>query len=511
VRKRMVLTAVALAGLYALGAQLVFWFLEAPEAGAAFFPPAGLTVATLMLTPRRTWPVWLAAFAVAEVSIDLIHGQTPGMALGFAAANVLEPVVGASLIILLMKAGAVTRRGSLARFVAGPVAAGPVVGALIGAGVATVLADAQFGSTFGRWWLGDALGVLVVATPIVAWKRRLYEEAPASLTEDALIAAVAALVVIVPGLFSHFSVAYAVLPVLMFAALRGGAFGVAVSGFAVAFSADWIVATNRAESLFPLRSPERMLVELQVFLAVTLLAALVFAVEVAERTRAERSLREAERERAQQQLLTVRAVARERERMARETHDIVGHALNVMLLSAGAARRVLDHDPDAATELLGQAETVGRDAFRDLDAALGLGDGAPELAPGRGLGDLDELVARLNRAGLEVEVECEGTAHVLPRMIDMSAYRIIQESLTNVAKHTEASHTRVQVRYEPDLLVLTVADDGHGTTGKQRRNGRGIIGMRERVAMLGGYLEAGPNEAGGFEVHAELPIEARSR
>jgi signal transduction histidine kinase len=243
----------------------------------------------------------------------------------------------------------------------------------------------------------------------------------------------------------------------------------------------------------------------QLFIGITLTAGLVLAVEASERVRAERKLREAEAAHARQEVMTLQAVIQERRRIVRETHDIVGHALNAMILSAAAARRVLSIDPPAAQELLGTAEEIGRDAFRDLDVALGLVEPNTELAPARGVGDLTELVERLERAGLNVALQVDGTRRALPKLVDWSAYRIVQESLTNVTKHANGSRARVNVRYEPQRVVLTISDTGTASATVNGSGGRGLVGMQERVAMLGGRMDVGPVDEGGFIVHAELP------
>jgi signal transduction histidine kinase len=256
-----------------------------------------------------------------------------------------------------------------------------------------------------------------------------------------------------------------------------------------------------------MKSADHALIDTQLFIAVTLLSALVLAVEVAERTRAERVSRRAETERAKAELAAMQAAATERQRIARETHDIVGHALNVIILSGAAARRVMKRDNEKAKALLATIESVGRDAFRDLDIALGLTDQSPDFTPLKGLADLDELIDRLVQAGMAVDYEVVGSPRPLPRLLDGSAYRIIQESLTNVAKHSSDAHTRVHVRYAPSTLVLEVTDDGAGPPIRNGRSRRGLVGMRERVAVLGGHLEVGPVDEGGFSVVAELPID----
>ena len=186
----------------------------------------------------------------------------------------------------------------------------------------------------------------------------------------------------------------------------------------------------------------------------------------------------------------------------------MGHALNVMILSGAAARRVLDTDGPEAKRLLATVEEVGRDAFRDLDFALGLAEESTDFVPLHGLADLDQLVGRLARAGMEVDYEIEGSPRPLPRLIDGSAFRIIQESLTNVAKHAADARTHVYVRYAPTTLKLEVSDGGgRPAFPTDGGGGRGSVGMRDRVAVLGGYIEAGPKAGGGYSVTAELPLE----
>jgi signal transduction histidine kinase len=356
----------------------------------------------------------------------------------------------------------------------------------------------------------------VVATPLLAFARRQYNPLDPAVWELALIAAVAAAVTVIPPMYLHESFAYAVLPVLIVAALRGGPLGVGVSGFGVGFGTSWVVATGHYATLLTTRGPAAAVVRTQLFIAVTILAALVLAVEVVQRIRVERRLLRAETQRIEAEVAGMEAAASERRRIARETHDILGHALNVMILSGAAARQVVDFDLTQAKELLATIEDVGREAFRDLDIALGLADLSPEAAALKGLGDLDELVGRLARTGMHVSYDVEGGPRQLPKLVDGSAYRIIQESLTNIAKHATGATGHVHVRYAPAALHLEVTDTSNGSSppngAEPGRNGkgvtsRGLVGMRERVAVLGGHLEAGPVAGGGFSVTAELPLE----
>ena len=167
---RMLALAVCSAAPTRSLALLTFWYFSNPQSGVVFFPSAGLTLAALLLTRRRTWPLWLAAVAVAEISIDLAHGQTLFMAVGFATANVVEPLVAATLISGSKNHLDAAPRRYLLRYVACAVIIGPLVGGLIGGPVAAIAGTGDFASTAAKWWLGDAIGVLVVATPVLAWR-----------------------------------------------------------------------------------------------------------------------------------------------------------------------------------------------------------------------------------------------------------------------------------------------------------------------------------------------------
>ena len=208
----------------------------------------------------------------------------------------------------------------------------------------------------------------------------------------------------------------------------------------------------------------------------------------------------------------------ERARIARELHDVVAHAVSVMVVQAGAARFALGTDEDEVRERLLSVETTGRSAVDDLRRLLDLlradEQNQPldddDVGPAPGLGRLDELVDSLQRAGLPVRLETDGLPAELPPMLDVTAYRVVQEALTNVLKHSAAQWVRVQVRAGADVVVLEVADGGPARGAGDRPDrpgGQGLVGMRERVALFGGRLEAGP--AGqGWRVRAELPLVA---
>ena len=244
---RVLMWAAVVGGLYAIGAYLTVHYLAASGSGASFFPPAGLTLAALVLVPRRTWPVFLLAIGIAEFSLDMWSFHLPtSMAIGFTAANTIEPLVGASLTRFAASRWRQTPRSVVLQYFLYAVLAGPFVGGVIGGFTASTFGHGTFLHNTGEWWLGDALGVLVVATPIIAWTRRNFYDTPASLAELIAITVVALGITIVPAVYMHETLAYAALPVLMYAAIRGGPFGVGLAGLGVGFGASWVVASGHA-------------------------------------------------------------------------------------------------------------------------------------------------------------------------------------------------------------------------------------------------------------------------
>jgi signal transduction histidine kinase len=213
----------------------------------------------------------------------------------------------------------------------------------------------------------------------------------------------------------------------------------------------------------------------------------------------------------ERELAARNAVEAERARIARELHDVVAHHMSVMVVQAGAARAVAETDPEAASEALRQIESSGRAGLAEMRRLLEIlkagqeGDGR---APQPGLAHLDELLRGMNATGLPVEAVVEGSARSLPPGVDLSAYRIVQEALTNSLKHAPGARARVLLRYEPEALVLEVADDGPGPPADENGSGgHGLIGMRERAQLFGGELWTGPRPGGGFLVRARLPVD----
>jgi signal transduction histidine kinase len=203
------------------------------------------------------------------------------------------------------------------------------------------------------------------------------------------------------------------------------------------------------------------------------------------------------------------AVAEERARIARELHDIVAHAVSVMVLQVGAVRHKLPEALAEEGEALTGVEHAGRTALvemRRLLAAMRSDGDEAELTPQPGLDGLDSLATEVSRAGLPVRLHVEGEPFALPRAIDLSAYRIVQEGLTNALKHAHAGRADVTVRYRSDRLELEVRDDGVGAAATDGL-GHGLVGVRERVKIYGGEMTAGPANGGGFVLDARLPLE----
>lgn len=241
-----------------------------------------------------------------------------------------------------------------------------------------------------------------------------------------------------------------------------------------------------------------------------------WAIGLAVRLQREYELSLAEENRALKSELEERsrlAVAEERARIARELHDVVSHAISVTVLQARGGRKMLGVDDTEVLHALDAIEHTNAQALSDMRRLLFLlreTDDDPGAGPQPSLAHMDSLIEKARASGLPVQLEITGTAGAAPPGVDLSAYRIIQESLTNVLRHGGTSATaRVIVAYGADEVEVTVADTGKGVAGSGGR-GHGLIGIRERVAVVGGHVEAGPAESGGFVVNAHLPYEVDS-
>jgi len=245
------------------------------------------------------------------------------------------------------------------------------------------------------------------------------------------------------------------------------------------------------------------LVFIPVLFAIGWLAGFALRERGAQAEAAEERAAQAERER---DIASRLAVAEERARIARELHDVVAHAVSVMVLQVGAVRHGLSEAEDR--DALESVEHAGRTALTEMRRLLGAmrSDGeSAELAPQPGLDDLDPLLEELGRAGLPVRLHVEGERYPLPRALDLSAYRIVQEGLTNALKHAQAAEAEVTVRYRAEELELEVRDDGRGSADSDGL-GHGLVGIRERVKIYGGQMTAGTPTEGGFVLSARLPL-----
>ncbi|MFJ9468171.1 sensor histidine kinase [Streptomyces caniferus] len=211
------------------------------------------------------------------------------------------------------------------------------------------------------------------------------------------------------------------------------------------------------------------------------------------------------------------AVTAERLRIARELHDMVAHSIGIIAIQAGVGSRVIRTQPAEAGEALRAIEATSRETLSGLRRTLvslrqaDQGATAPEqspLAPSPGLADVERLAAATTDAGVVVDLRRSGEQRALPADIDLSAYRIVQEALTNVVRHADTGHCRVAIHYGDEELSVEIVDDGRGITGNGLAHGFGLVGMRERVGLLNGHLSAGPRPEGGFRVAVRLPLPA---
>jgi signal transduction histidine kinase len=206
---------------------------------------------------------------------------------------------------------------------------------------------------------------------------------------------------------------------------------------------------------------------------------------------------------------TITAIVEERTRIARELHDVVAHAVSVMVVQAGAAEQVIDDDPKLARKALGTIRSTGIGALAEMRRVVTMlreDDHVGDLAPQPGVAVLPTLVEDANGGGLDVELVIEGDQRPLPVGLDLAVYRIVQEALTNVRRHAAASRATVALRYGEDYIEVEVCDDGRGASDLTASAGHGLIGMRERAALYGGRVETVSRNDAGFTVRAILPV-----
>jgi signal transduction histidine kinase len=269
-----------------------------------------------------------------------------------------------------------------------------------------------------------------------------------------------------------------------------------------------IVLAIGVEALVAYRDP---LKNLSAFIATCIVFGLIWTAaftlgrKFEEADEAKKRAAQAEREREERALT---AVTEERARIARELHDVVGHSVSVMTVQASAVRRLLRPEQAREREALLIVERTGREALAEMRRMVGVlrrPEEGPALAPQPSLEHVGRLVEQAREAGLSVELRVEGDPQPLPAGVDLTAYRLVQEGLTNALKHARAERAQVVVRYGDGDLEVTVSDDGRGA-GSGDGGGHGLVGMRERVAVFGGELEAGPRAEGGYRLRAKLPV-----
>jgi signal transduction histidine kinase len=365
--------------------------------------------------------------------------------------------------------------------------------AMAGIGVTgAVLGREHFDGPEGPLWF-DILAILVIVLPLLA-RRRFPFGAPAAMgVAAALTSFVDRTVVPYDGV--TFLVGCAAL--FLVGSLRDRA--QAVAGFAVAEGVLAVVLHNH-----PTLGVGDFVVASIIFAIVWTIAFGVGRKSVEADEAKERANR-AEREREERARV---AVAEERARIARELHDVVGHSVSVMTVQASGVRRLLRPEQEREREALLIVERTGREALAEMRRMVGVlrrPEEAPALAPQPSLEHLSRLVEQAREAGLPVELRIEGEASQLPAGVDLTAYRLVQEGLTNVVKHARATRAEVLVNYGDGYLEVTVRDDGKGV-GNGDGGGHGLVGMRERVSVYGGELDAGPQTGGGYRLRAKLPL-----
>lgn len=357
--------------------------------------------------------------------------------------------------------------------------------------VAVLLALAGFTElTLRGWLLPREIAVVLFMTVPFIWRRRV----------PLLSAVLVALGVAAAGRPpTDLHLILVALPFAMYslgahASDRAATVGLAISLIALSLSA---VATST-------ESAARDVV------SITVVVVTAFALGRAMRSRELRTVASVERaavlERGREADLR-HAASEERARIARELHDVIAHGVTVMVVQAGAADQIMDRDPVRARQALVAIQDTGRQALTDLRHMLGLvrEDDTLGFAPRPGLQELDALVDEMRSAGVPIEVEIRGTPRRLPAGVDLSAFRILQEALTNVLKHAGDARARVVVAYTPSAVELEVVDDGRE---HPQGHGHGLVGIRERVLLYGGTLEAGAAREGGYRVRARLPVDA---
>ena len=367
-----------------------------------------------------------------------------------------------------------------------------ILGGVVGGIVPAIVLQHTKNGPDGPLWF-DILAVIGFTAPLLL-RRRFPLKAPLAIY---VVIGLTSFVdrMLVPSIFVAFAAALAGLVLIGMYSERSKA----VAGLVVVEGIALVVGHND-----PTQQPGDY-VWLAILFAVAWTVGFGLGGKFREVDEAKEQAARAEREREERARL---AVADERARIARELHDVVGHSVSVMTVQASAVRRLLEPDQEKEREALLVVERTGREALAEMRRMVGVlrrPEEAPALAPQPSLEQLDRLVEQAREAGLPVELRVEGAPLQLAAGVDLTAYRLDQEGLTNALKHARAGHAEVLVRYSDGHVELTVSDDGTGDGGGDK-GGHGLVGMRERVSVYGGELEAGPRREGGYRLRAKLPI-----
>jgi signal transduction histidine kinase len=356
----------------------------------------------------------------------------------------------------------------------------------------------------GCWWASscassshlDALGIVLLALgPVALVFRRRYPRE---------VLAVVFVVTLIYASLGYFQGPNYIAPAIAFVnAVMAGERTAA----RVALGAGWVLFLWLPALLGNTSAPSALG-------AVAIAAWMLVLLAIAEAVRGRRErIVETRQARAQE---ARRRASEERLRIARELHDVLAHNISMINVQSGVALHLLDEKPEQARTALAAINEASADALREVRSALSVLRGSgeePPRSPTAGLDGVDELVARTRGAGVAVSLDIQGERRPLPASVELAAFRIVQESLTNIVRHAEASTARVQLTYGSDELMVQVDDDGHGdgaSASSAGGSGSGIAGMRERAAALGGELESGPLPGQGFRVSARLPLVSRS-
>jgi signal transduction histidine kinase len=364
----------------------------------------------------------------------------------------------------------------------------------VGVGLAEVtLTQNNVDGPLGPLWF-DILAMLAISLPLFA-RRRFPFGAPAAVGVAIAGSSFVDGRVVPNGLIT---ILFAIASFVFMGIVRDRS--QALAGLAVGIGVSAIVAHNDP------RGGVGNFVFVSIFFSIVWAVSFLLSRKFREADEARERAARAEREREERARM---AVSDERARIARELHDVVGHSVSVMTVQASAARRLLDPDQKKEREALLVVEQTGREALAEMRRMVGVlrrPEEAPALAPQPSLEYLDKLIEHARETGLPVELRIEGKPVQLPAGVDLTAYRLVQEGLTNAVKHARAEHAEVLVRYGDGHVELEVTDDGRGD-GDGDKGGHGLVGMRERVSVYGGELEAGPRAEGGYRLRARLPVE----